>query len=323
MYKYIRVLAIGIMAAMFFISCDGTPTEYDDYSSEAVLHCYLSPDSSFGKVRLGRVWKTIENEYVSSDNGIIDADIRIEEIAIYDSTINGFVDIDGGAIVEYGYDDGNRYTAIDQSEIVKTLTLYKIEVRFAGTPATSEPDIWAETMTPDFFTVTSSNYPNLLADNVPATVNDYPVLTRDHDMIRTDWTNAWPSDLVGYDVDNGGGWILAITALSDLDDIEPLDPDWDPIEDPLEPEDKQNRTNWTIATNYQNGMSVPWVFFNFVGPTRIDVIAGSHEYYRYAFSTPVGPFTEIELESNIEGGLGCFGGYIRHSFYVNMERVEL
>ncbi|MDP8208127.1 MAG: hypothetical protein P9L92_15790 [Candidatus Electryonea clarkiae] len=329
--NYVVLLFLFISIAL--IGCDSTPTEVDDYDPEPVLHAFITVDQPFGEIWLEKIHKNIENYYDPRNGGITGAEIVIFPKIDYTSDPPETFDTLGtGLAVYYEYDRNyaGRYIPMG-ANTVKRNTLYRIEVKKPG-----DVDIWAETTTPDTFILTVVNETdddryemlNTIMDVVPddpqALPDSFPTFSRNDESIKTTWTPAWGN--VNYGGESQGGYLFTILALTDTSELVPLDPDWDPDdpEDAIEPGDKGRSTiGW--APDYINYYDIFWLLFEWSGPQRIDVIAGSFEYSRYVFTTyQTNPTTgDISRpESYVHGGLGCFGATAIHSFYLNMEVVE-
>lgn len=324
----IALLIFGLLLPILFAGCESEPTEVDDYTAEPVLQAYLTTGETFGEVYLQRVVTNLTAPYDPQDHGILEADVRI--FAQYDQINQQPLDPDQTLVM---YDDDPAYLGRYIPTIVDTVRpgwMYRIEIRF--NPTSVEPDLWAETTAPDTFSFTS-NYPELNAhiDIEPDSIEQvrdpaqFPQFNRDMDVISIDWSSSWLRNNVPV-INPIGGMFMSITALTDTSELTPLDPDWDPNDpdDELEPEDMW-RVAWTPAPDYQNSMSVVWAFFSWEGPTRLDLIAQSNEFYRYSFTQLIasqGPGSNVRIESNVQGGLGCFGATFKRSVYINMVRLE-
>jgi hypothetical protein len=104
----------------------------------------------------------------------------------------------------------------------------------------------------------------------------------------------------------------------------PLNPDWDPNDpdDELKDEDKW-AAGWTVFRYDAEFVTIPWVFFNWEGPNRIELHAISAGYYDYLFSSVRVMMGMLDNPIfNINGGLGVFAGLSKKTFRVYMKRVE-
>lgn len=317
------VLILGSVLIFSLVGCDSEPTEVEDYQQEPVIYAYLSTGESFDVVHLEWVAKNIEAFYDPMDYVIEDANVRIfttKDVTTGDSLLPGDPDYQE---VQYAFNPTLGYyepSTIDGLDEVRTLTRYRIEA-IKG----DEVNLWAETTTPDTFTaMVTTNSPDpryaqltqqlitgFQPPNPEELPNGLPLFNRAMDFIHLEWSNAWPG---GASTPSGN--VLNIVTLVDTTDLQRLDPDWDPTDpdDEIEPEEMW-RANYTIAPSYQNALDIVWIFFGWVGPHRLDILASSYEYYRYRFTLINGvPFPE----SYVHGGLGCFGAYTQKSMYLNM-----
>ena len=309
-----------VCLAIIFLGCDTEPTEVEDYQSEPVLQAYLTTGEPFDKIYLEWVFKDIGSYYDPNQHGVVGAAVKIFTV-FNDETGDSILPGDPDYLeVQYrNYDTDGAYYPVDYNgELVQPNIRYRLE---AYKP--NQIDIWAETTAPDTFTIRVTNHelldqiiqsgetpvhPEILPNNLPCFHREMP-------FIKVKWSDAWKGGDAFL-----GGCVLSITALTDTTDLAYLDPDWDP-NDPdtaIIPEDEQ-RTNWTIAPSYQDSVNVVWIYFEWIGPHRLDVVAGSFEYYRYMFS--IIQYLE-RPESYVHGGLGCFGATAVHSFYINMIKVD-
>lgn len=123
------------------------------------------------------------------------------------------------------------------------------------------------------------------------------------------------------DIDSAGGFQGLLRCLEDRDSLVPLDPDWDPVEDEIEEEDR-NRASWAIMRDDQRMVTIPWIAFEWEGEYSIELLAITRDYYEYLYSE----FRNqqglgLKLHSNINGGLGIFGAISRYSMTIFMERT--
>jgi len=151
----------------------------------------------------------------------------------------------------------------------------------------------------------------------PAPPDTLDTLTRLDPNIFYSWDAA----------DSAGGYNLNVTCLTPRDSLLaesllPLDPDFDPDEDELEPEDIELTAFWPMRDD-QRDMAVPWFLFTYEGWHRIEMQAITAEYYDYGmsvFRSDAG--IPIELAGNINGGLGIFAALSTNVYWVYMLRAE-
>jgi len=319
--------------------CENTPTEVEDYDPEPVLTAFIESGKPVGTIWLERVMKDLGSLYVPENTGISDA--VIELFPISDNALNNdtltFADLGGG-----------KYQPDNPDYIIEHTVRYKIT---ANKPSEGV-NMWAETAAPDIFTLQVGyeipsgdsliffEDPRIIIDDSTITFDDsdllnpffqkdgqninvqnsdsiLPVMTRDNPFLVLKWSSS----------DSSGGILFHIIALTDTASLEllsPPDPNDEEEEEELEPEQK-GRVGRSLAPNYQDEMGLLWIFFQWEGAHRIDIMAASYEYYRYAFTTWFGgpPTASARPESNMNGGLGVFGATCTHSFYLYMKQVEL
>ncbi|HHE46771.1 MAG TPA: DUF4249 family protein [Bacteroidetes bacterium] len=292
-------LAIAGLAFMFASTgCESTPAEAEKYDPQAVLYAYLTNGEPVGEVYLERI-APLFNRYDFEDAAITGA-----EIVIFDT--------DSGDTLHLTDDPQKhgRYIPVPGEELIpRGRRHYRIEC--------STPDgefLWSETSVPDTFI--SLNI-LLIDQNGERPVSEGDTLTRnDPNMF---W--RWEIDTTGGFV---GGYAGLIVAETPRDSLVPLDPDWDPNDpdDALEEEDR-DAVGWTVFRYDAEWTTIAWAFFEWEGPTRIELQAVSVDYYNYLWSN----FRVMQgmLERpvfNINGGLGIFAGLSKKVFHVYMKRVE-
>jgi len=288
---------------ILFTACDEEPTEFDDYEREPMLSAFIDNGSAVEEVFLERVGEF--GKYYSPEiYGILDAEIIMFPLAAnpeFESVDP--VNTDTLRFIE-DLDRNGRYVPVDTNYLPESMVRYRIEVRHPG----QDINIWAETTVPDTFTMETylrSDFEN------PVDLDGDTLSRASEDMFVT-WTESATAD----------GHVLGILALAPESELIPLDPDWDPNDpdDALEEED-YDRYNYTVAPDYQNSIHMTWFYFEWAGPTRLDIKASSKEYYRYIFSL-LASNSNDNPEWNVHGGLGIFGATATNSFTIYMEKVE-
>ncbi len=291
-WRYLKSSMAFIAIVTLFIGCENTPTEVARYTPEPVFSAYLYNGEPVEAVYLERI-ATFNPAYDPQNAGIRNASIRI---------------MGGGDTLNMVEDPGfhGRYIPeANQFLIPRGRVNYRIE---AMTP--SNEFLWAETVVPDTFTdldVYLMDVPGQRYD-----VQDGDTLTREDPLMFWEWPAT----------ESAGGYAGTIVALTDRDSLVPLDPDWDAATDSVKMEERQ-RANFTVMREDQRRISIAWIFFQWEGPTRIELQAVSKSYYDYLFSSfRIRQGMADRPICNIHGGLGIFSGISRKSINVYMKRVE-
>lgn len=285
------VLLTVVLFATILTGCESQPTEIARYKPEPVLSGYLYNGEPFEAVYLERV-SPFEPSYDPQNSGIRNASIRV---------------MGGGDTLDLIEDPAfhGRYIPISGQNLVpKSKVRYRIE---AMTPANEF--IWAETVVPDTFAWVNIFLMDQSGQRYD--VSDGDTLTRDDPLMFWEWSGC----------DSAGGYAGTIVALTDRDSLVPLDPDWDAEVDSVKMEER-TRAGYTVMREDQRRISIAWIFFNWEGPTRIELQAVSKDYYEYLFSSFwVQQGMAEKALSNVHGGLGIFSGIARKSLMVYMKRV--
>ncbi len=301
------------------IGCDSTPTEVAQYDPEPVLTAYMETGQPVGEVYLEWVWKYIESYYDVNEAGIKDATMTLFPVSGTSTRWD---------TLWFEHDLAGRYLPVDTAYVIEAGVRYRMEVD----QTLEDVHLTAETTAPDTFSLNISN-PAVTIDDTTLSFNHsdplnpffvhegksvparhaweiLPRFNRNDPILRFHWSES------AY----AGGRLISVVALTDTSHLRFLDPDkWD--EEP-EPEDK-GRSGVGIIPEYQQGLDLFWIFFEWVGAYRIELIAASEELYRYSFtSMPMGPPTTSQRpESNVEGGLGIFGVTSTKTMYWYMQRT--
>ncbi|RJP77296.1 MAG: hypothetical protein C4524_08555 [Candidatus Zixiibacteriota bacterium] len=283
-----------LTALLLFSGCDQKPTEVEDYEPEPVLQGYLVRGVPVDRVFLEWV-APLEGYYDRSQYGIGGASMVIFPVGAPGDTLH---------LVQHSDPDSAwiYQPAAGESLVPQGGMLYRLEVK----QPQEGVDLWAEALVPDTFSIT------WLTPPIPTGVDTLGALTREDSNLFLTWTGAG----------SAGGYNLNVTCLTPVDSLLPLDPDWDPEEDELEPEDINLSFFWPMRYD-QREMLIPWFMFIYEGWHRLDVQAISEEYYDYGMSIfRIEQGFPIQPESNVQGGLGIFAGLDSHSYWVYMEKVE-
>ncbi|MBZ0263040.1 DUF4249 family protein [bacterium] len=329
--KITSIVTLIALSLLFIMGCDNTPTEVEDYEPEAVLFSFQEALEPTADVYLQWVNKNIYSQYSETETGISDATVIL--YPLFDDLHDGaYINEPGNPpyaeMITFSEDPAfpGHYLP-DNPDTIRTGWRYRIEASDGESLS-----LWAETTMPDTFTLAlSDQYPDTLIGYEPSDTLEieeyadvFPTYNRNDPVLRSWWSDAWPDP--SYFAEPEVGYLLNIIALTDTVDLVPLDPSWDPDDpdDVIDPEDK-GRLGWTFAPDYMATIEIVWIYFDWAGPHRVDVIASSKELYRYMitnlmFGDPSGD--KPRYDSNINGGMGVFGGTVKKSFYLNMEALE-
>ena len=274
-----------VLVVLFSIlGCEDNPTEVEDYDPQPVLTCFLYNGEPVMRVYLERVG-SLSSWYNPAEHRIADADIILFPV---DNPTAGdtlhFREV-------FDPEEGWTYAPMPNEMLIpESFRRYRIEAR----KPSEDVYVWAETTVPDTFTLVVSPYTvEFDTISVPLDWNDPP--------IRLDWTTA----------DSAAGYVYNSLLLDPYPWVQ-LDPDmWE--EDP-------NILEVEVLNYGANTAEVPWFAFNWVGLHEVEFQAGSIEYLEYCES--IYSAENIDPISNINGGLGIFGGLSRQNFYLYMQRVQ-
>ncbi len=288
------LFAFGLMLAG---GCDNTPTETENYQPEPLLSAYIYNGEAVEEVWLEHV-APLYGFYTPENNGIPNSEITIFEVG-GDDTLHFQPDP--------AQPTSGRYVPADGDELIpRSLRRYRIEVT---TP--QGEFLWSESVMPDKMV----NVGVVLVDedgNVTQ-VADGDTLNRSMPNMYWGWET----------VDSSGGYQGIITTLVDIDSLEGLNPEWKPEDLPEMPVERI-RSKWMTMRYDQQQIILPWLFFEWVGPHRIELYAISTEYYDYLRSVQMLNSGMINHpQYNVTGGLGVFGTISKYSMNIYMERVEL
>ncbi|MBM3326030.1 MAG: DUF4249 family protein [Calditrichaeota bacterium] len=288
---FLFILTLGLVG--LFIGCETQPTELEKYHPQAQLTCFLFNGQPVHEAWLERV-ASIYGPYHTTDHGILHADIRI------------FGGGDTLTLVDDPNKHGRYIPANGQTLVPRGKIHYRIEAVV--------PDgefLWAETVVPDTFAFVDIYL--LLEDGTRQPVNDGDTLTRLDPNMFWEWNS----------VDSAGGYNGMIVALTPRDSLVPLDPDWDAAEDSLE-EAERTRAGFTVMRSDQKIITIPWIFFQWAGPQRVELQAISRDYYDYLFTSfRVQQGLIAEPQWNMHGGIGIFSGMSRYAITVVMKKVTM
>jgi hypothetical protein len=287
------VLSALSLIVLFFIGCANQPTEVEKYNPEPVLSAYLYNGEPVNEVFLERV-APFNPSYNPRNSGITSATIRI---------------FGGGDTLELTDDPayhGRYVPASGQSLTPRGKTRYRIEAR---TPANEF--LWAETVVPDTFGWVDIFLVDREGHRYP--VGEGDTLTRDDPNMYWAWSPC----------DSAGGYTGSIVAQTHRDSLVPLDPEWDPETDSVEVENR-TRAGFVVMRDDQHVVSIAWIFFQWEGWQRVELMAVSRDYYDYMFSTMRVDQGLIEAPiTNMHGGLGIFSGMSRKSMMIYMKKVVM
>ncbi len=283
-----------IMILLLILGCENQPTEIEDYDPQPVLQAYLVNGEPVQQVFLEWV-APLEGFYDRKDYGIAGAEITLYPLDAFDTQ-------DTLHLVQHSSSDSTWiYVPVSgQSLIPQSRGHYRIEV----TQASEGIYLSAETVVPDSFPYQISPAP-VYADTLDT-------LTRMDPNLYLNWEGA----------DSAGGYMLNVICLTPRDSVVPLDPDFVIGEDELDPEEINLGMIWPLRYD-QRDMLVPWFMFQYEGWTQVELQAVAQDYYDYIFSLfRRNQGFDVDLDYNVEGGLGIFAGLSTNRLWVYMERVE-
>jgi hypothetical protein len=294
MFKSFLIVGIGALL-LALSSCENQPTEVQDYTPQPVLQAFLYRGEPLTQVAFQRV-APLQGVYNPADYGIADAQIIIYPLNVPSP--------DTLHLVQHSDpDSANLYVpAPGESLIPQGKMRYRIE---AGKPS-ENLFIWAETLVPDTFSFTVIPVPMALQPDTLDTLSRYD------DPLYLNWTLP----------DSGGGFVLSVTCQTPFDSLIPLDPDFEIGVDSLKAEDVDLTSLWSMRYDQQD-MLVPWFMFTFQGWHQVYLESVAVEFYDYMLTMfRLQQGIPVQLEGNINGGLGIFAGLSKHAFWVYVKRVE-
>jgi len=306
---YGRRLLLPLLAGALLlpiIGCDSKPSEIEDYDPDPVLSAFITNGEPVDTIYVEWVGK-FHDEYIISELGITNADVILFPV----STLSGNPPVNNDTLTFHYTGIDGEYAPDDLSYIIEGKVRYRIEAK------SPDIDIWAETTVPDTFSYEVYQGDQLVTiDPVTHELQGArgDTLTRLDDDLFYRWSESEGSD----------GLLLGIHALGERDEIVPLSPEYDPASDPENEALAEMVENWPLfiympAPDYQNEVTLSWLYMLWTGPTKIMLDACSEDYYLYIFTN----IASQETYSNIQGGLGIFGATAKQYMYITMERVEI
>lgn len=275
--------------------CENQPTEVQDYRVQPVLAAYLVNGEPVTEVFLQWV-APLYGYYELNSLGISGCDMIIFPLDDPQSqdTLHLVQHPDLDSTWVYVPAPGEA-ALIPQSRIH-----YRIEVH----KASEAIDICSETVVPDSF--------ELLVNGLPSATFPTDTMTREDPNIQLNWTVP----------DSVGGYVILTRALTALDSIVPLDPDFEIGVDTVNHAEASLVAYWMCRYD-QTTQPIPWMLFSWVGPTTVEFQAAAPGYNDYVTSLQRASMGfPIQYDTNVQGGMGIFGGLSRKKFEVVMERVE-
>ncbi|MBU1882137.1 DUF4249 family protein [bacterium] len=286
------LLGLLTLAVIGFSGCSDQPTEVEDYNPEPILTAFLYGGEDIEPVTLE--WAGgIYAYYQPGNNAISGADVKIWEI--------GPDPVQDTLYFEFN-DNLKKYLPTNEAEwgVPQYLKSYRIEAH----KASENIHMWAETVIPDTFTTIITPEP-VGFDSVAI----LDTLNRNMAPIELHWSQSALA----------AGYVQTIVCLDTT--YQPLDPDWDPIEDEI-PEDS-SRYSFDLAMAGQDFTTLAWINFWYEGWHEIQNQAVDPYYWEYFFSVFrlwMGQVNDLEYHMN--GGLGVFAGITRDRYMVYIEKVE-
>jgi hypothetical protein len=284
-----------IIAAALLVGCESQPTEVQDYQPQAVLAAYLANGEPVSQIYLQWV-APLQGYYQLNNLGIPGCDMMIFPL---DDPLTQ----DTLRLVQHPDPDSTwiYVPALGETPLIpQSRVHYRIEVK----KPSEGIDIWSETVIPDSF--------NLWVNGVRWDSVQTDTMTREDPNIILTWNTP----------DSVGGYAFFTRALTSIDSIVTLDPDEIPGVDSLDTAEVSLVSYWMCRFD-QVVQPMPWMLFNWAGPTTVEMQAGAPAYNDYITSLfRASQGFPIQYDTNIHGGLGIFGGLSRRKFEVVMERTE-
>lgn len=279
-------LAMGVVLLFALIGCESQPTEVEDYTNEPILTAFLYNGEPVDTVYFERV-APVYGYYDPAEYGIPGADIIICPVA--------------DPLTEFRFTDPDSdgvYTPDGNVLVPESGVQYSIEARKDDEGLF----LWAETIVPDTFSLAMTPEPIDTIDNYPI----LDTLTRNDPNIVLDWTDS--GTYAGY----------VLNVICEDDSFIPLDPDYEPDDD-----EDSSRVAFDVVLEGTNTKTIPWIYFEWAGWHRIELLAVDEAYFDYFISVFRLQFGQVtSLDYNVQGGLGIFAGVSKRDFKVYMEPIE-
>ena len=144
------VLFMGLLL-LALSGCEQEPTEVEDYEPEAVLTAYIETGKPVGEIWIERVWKDIGVFYDPVNTGIGGVQVKLFSISSNARETD---------TLQFIHDGGGRYIPAINNFIVEPKVRYRIEAN----KISEGLNIWAETVTPDTFTLSIHNIEDKVID---------------------------------------------------------------------------------------------------------------------------------------------------------------
>jgi hypothetical protein len=282
-------------AALILAGCESNPTEVEDYQTQAVLAAYLTNGEPVNQIFLQWV-APLYGYYELNTLGIAGCDMII--FPLDDPLSQDTLEL------EQHPDPDSTWIYIPKPGETPLIPKWPIHYRIEVRNPLEGLDIWSETVIPDSFDLWINGIPSF--SWVPDT------MTREDPNIMLNWTPA----------DSVGGYVIITRALTELDSIVPLDPEFEIGVDTLDTAEVSLVSYWMCRYD-QTAQPVPWMMFSWEGSTVVEMQAAAPGYNDYVTSLwRASMGFPIEYNNNIHGGIGIFGGLSRKKFEVVMERVS-
>jgi hypothetical protein len=311
--RTLRLIMALVMSSLLLImttGCEDDPSELEEYDPDPVLTAFLFNGQPVDTVMVEWIG-TFHGHHDPTQLGISDAEVVLYPVLDADGTA---ADSSGNALYFHYTGPGGAYVPDVNNYIPQA------GVRYALSAVSPDMEMYAETTMPDTFSTTVFQGGNV--------VNIDPA-TREVQGARGDTLSRTDEELFfrWSDAEDAGGYLLGIHSTGDPEDIRPLDPEFDPTdEDQVEFWEEVPRFVYTPAPDYQNAVTLAWIYLNWSGPTNVMIQACSEEYYLYMFTSLTfnqGPGSDTNTYTNVQGGLGIFGALTLKEFKITMEVSEI
>lgn len=302
--KLLFATALLIPLTMGLTGCDDDPSELEDYNPDPVLTAFLKNGQPVDSVMVEWVG-SFHATYDPAQLGINDADVVLYPVLDPNGSA---ADSSGRALYFHHVGPGGKYVPNDANFIPEPL------VRYAMRVTSPDAEMYAETTMPDTFTtdVSQAGKPltidpvtNQLIDSNGYTLS---TMTRSEEELFFRWSES----------EGSGGYLLGIHATGDPDTIRPLDAEYDSTDaDQVEFWEMMPKFVYTPAPDYQNAITLAWIYLNWTGPTDVLIQACSDDYYLYMFTSLTFQGAD-NIYSNVQGGYGIFGALTQQTVHIEM-----
>lgn len=309
------LLALGLTLPLLagLTGCEDDPSELEDYNPDPILTAFIQNGQPVDSVMVEWIGK-FHATYDPNTLGINNADVVLYPVLDPDGSA---ADTSGRALYFHYAGPGGKYMPDDANFIPEPLVRYAMKV------TSPDAQMYAETTMPDTFSTQVFQAGKLLSIDPASRM----LVDGDGDTLktfqRTDeelffrWTEA-----VGT-----GGYLLGIHSTGNPDSIRPLDTEYDSTDaDQVEAWDLVPKFVYQPAPDYQNAVTLAWIYLNWTGPTDVLIEACSDDYYLYMFTSLTFQMQgggDNNIYSNVQGGRGIFGALSQQVVRFEMELAEV